>query len=477
MTNSNKNACVNKGAILTLVLVFGAIFLMLLAGLLGFILLQQRQSLQKVAWNESLNIAEAGINYAKWHFLHAEDDFNFGGTKPYADIGQYQLEITAPTGCSPGVKIKSTGWTSNFPKVKRAISVKYAKPSLAKYAFLTNSNVWFGPEEELKGPFHSNGGIRMDGIQNSLSTSAKETYICGEEHGCSPPQEKPGIWGEGEGQSLGLWEFPVPAVDFDKITQDLGALKTEAEAAQCSPTEDCYFDDSGAYGYHINFLSNGTFYLYKVTNLKPKVWGWDMEEWVYESNSIEGETLIGNFTLPSDCKPIFFKDNLWVDGDVKGRTTVVAAKLPEMPGQAAKMIIWGDINYVSSDSVLGLIAQKDIIIPMGYPTDSANKICSLENLEIKASLLAQKGRVFRYYYPNWWWEEPYKSCAITNYIETYGSIITNKTWTFSWVDSYGNVVSGYKETEMSYNPDLIYSPLPYFPVSGGYEIMGWEEIE
>jgi hypothetical protein len=118
---------------------------------------------------------------------------------------------------------------------------------------------------------------------------------------------------------------------------------------------------------------------------------------------------------------------------------------------------------------------------MGYPVDSANRICSLENLEIKASLLAQKGRVFRYYYPNWWWEEPYKSCAILNYIETYGSIITNKIWTFTWVEineeGKVEVVSGYEETEMSYNPDLTYSPPPYFPVSGGYETMGWEEIE
>jgi hypothetical protein len=488
----------NRGTIITLVLVFGAIFLLLLAGLLGFILLQHRQSLQKVAWNEALNVAEAGINYSRWHINHAEDDFNFGGTKSYEDVGQYQLEITAPTGCSPGVKIKSTGWTSNFSQVIREVKVKYAKPSLAKYAFLTNSNVWFGPEEELKGPFHSNGGIRMDGQQNSLSTSAKETYICGPEHGCSsancsdPCQwttegcQCPGIWccpggwcgeeGICGGRDLGLWEFPTPAIDFDKITQDLGTLKTEAQLTECLPADDCYFESSEAYGYHLDFLSNGTFDLYKVTKLKPEVWGWNMEEWVYESNSIESETLIDNYSLPPDCRPIFIEDNLWVSGDVKGRVTLAAARLPDIPGQEVKMIIWGDINYIDSGSVLGLIAQKDIIIPMGYPVDSKNRICSLENLEIKASLLAQKGRVFRYYYPNWWWKEPYKSCAILNYIETYGSIITNKVWTFTWVDSGGNVVSGYQETEMSYNPDLTYSPPPYFPVSGEYEILDWEEL-
>ena len=117
--------------------------------------------------------------------------------------------------------------------------------------------------------------------RSSLSTSAKETYNCGSEHGCSPSQEKPGIWGDSEGQEKGLWEFPVPIIDFDSITQNLGTLKEEAEQAECSETEDCYFENSGVYGYHISFLSNGTFNLYKVTSLKADVWGWNMEEWVF----------------------------------------------------------------------------------------------------------------------------------------------------------------------------------------------------
>jgi len=454
----------SKGAIITLVLVFGSIFLLLLSGLLGFILLQHRQSIQKVAWNEALNIAEAGINYARWHLAHAPSDFAFAGTYPYPNeankIGEYQLDITPPSGCDSAVKIKSTGWTTKFPNTKRKVQVKYTKPSLAKYAFLTNSNVWFGEDEELKGPFHSNGGIRMDGEQNSLATSAKETYLCGSEHGCSPPQTKPGIWGEGDGDEKGLWEFPVSNVDFASITQDLAILKTAAQTAG-----GIYLGASGFYGYHLKFLSNGTINVYKVKGLKQKVWGYDGENWVYESNDISTEQFYQNYALSAACAPIFVEDNLWVDGDVKGRATVVAARLPDIPGKNAKMIISGNINYVGSNSVLGLIGQKDILIPLYSPN----------NLEIKAGLLAQKGHVFRYYYPNWWWE-PYRTYAIRSYIETYGSIITNTILTFTWVDAKGNVVSGYRETEMSYNPDLTYSPPPYFPVSGEYEIVGWEEM-
>jgi len=56
----------NKGAIVVYIIVFGGIALMMLAGLLGYIIIQLRAIEQKSAWNESLNIAEAGIDYYRW---------------------------------------------------------------------------------------------------------------------------------------------------------------------------------------------------------------------------------------------------------------------------------------------------------------------------------------------------------------------------------------------------------------------------
>ena len=448
-----------KGTIITLVLVFGSIFLLLLAGLFSFILLQHRQSLQKAARNESLHIAEAGLAYAKWHLLHAEDDFSFGATRPYAGIGEYQLEISSPSGCVPAAVITSTAWTSDFPELERKVRIKYAKSSLAKYGFLTNSNVWFRTDEKLSGPFHSNGGIRMDGTQNSLSSSAKETYLCGPEHGCSPPQEKPGIWGEGQGQYEGLWEFPVPAVDFDLITQDLAFLRDEAEDSGI------YITQPVDHGYHLEFKSNGTVDVFRVKKIKQKVWGWDGEDWIHESNSIDTEEFVANYQLPATCAPIFVENKVWVSGTVNGRAVVVAAELPEKPNKMKNIIINGNIDYANSNSVLGLIAQRDILIPLYSPDD----------LEIKAALLAQNGHVFRYYYPHWS-SEPYNSYAIRNYIETYGSIITNAMWTFTWVDGSGSVVSGYRNTNMNYDSNLTYNPPPYFPTAGKPEFIGWEEL-
>jgi len=463
--NKKKREKGGKGIIVTFALIFGFVFLIMLGGLLTVILMQQRQSVQRAAWNEALHVADAGTDYARWHIFHSPADFNFSGTydykNPYGDIlGKYQLVITAPTGCNAGITIKSTGWSLDFPDIKRVVQVGYAKPALAKYAFLTNSNAWFGPDEELKGPFHSNGGIRMDGEQNSIATSAQKTYICGAEHGCSPSQEKPGIWGTGAGGGQGLWQFPVSNVDFNAITQDLAQLKTIAQSSGI------YISQPTSHGFHIRFKSDGTIDVFRVKGVTQKVYGWDGTQWVYDSDDIDTEEFYANYSLPSNCGPIFVENKVWVDGIVKGKTTLVAAQFPETPNNMRNIIINGNIDYADSSSVLGLIAQKDILIPLQSP----------DNLIVKAALLAQKGHVFRYYYPNWSYD-PYKTYAIRNHITTYGSIITNTLWTFTWVDSGMNVVSGYKTTEMSYNSDLSYNPPPYFPVYGEYGTTDWKEIQ
>lgn len=453
-----------KGASIPLVIVFGFVFLMMLSGLVSYILFQHRQSVQRVDWNEALAIAEAGMQYAQWHLAHTPEDYAFDGVYDFKDpegalVGKYQLDVAAPSGCVSGVIIQSTGWTASAPTLQRTVQVQYVRPSLAQYAFLTNSNAWFGENEELKGPFHSNGGMRMDGEQNSLATSAAATYTCSEEHGCDPPETKPGIWGLGQGGEEGLWQFPVSNVDFNAITQDLSVLRDQAQASGI------YLGQLGL-GYHVKFRNNGTIDVYRVKTLQQKVWGWDMEKWVHESNDIATEEFYQNYPLPVNCSPIFIEDNVWVDGDVAGRVTLVAAKLPEVQNNNPKIIINGNITYASQDSALGLIGQRDILIPLYSP----------DQLEIRAAMLAQNGHVLRYYYPNEGWGEPYETYSVRDSIRTYGSIITNTMWTFSWVDEDSSIISGYGTTDMNYDPDLTFSPPPYFPTSGEYEIGAWEEL-
>ena len=471
----------SKGTTLVLVLVFGIIFVLLLEGLISLGVAREKQTRQKLAWEKSLNIAEAGIDYYRWHLAHYPNDYQDGTGNPgpylhtYTDtsgqaIGSFSLDIVPPSGCSSAVEIKSTGWTNDFPNLKRSVKIKYAQPALAKYAFLINTNAWFGNTESLKGPFHSNGGIRMDGWQNSLSTSAKQTYICGPEHGCnattcdSPCSWTnnqcicPGIWGTGIGGTTGLWQYPVQAVDFSKITQDLATLKAQAQSSGI------YLGNLGL-GYHLHFKSDGTVDVYQVKKLKPKVISCDLDgNCGWHSIDIQTEEFYNNYSLPPNCSPIFVEDNVWVDGIVNGRVTVVAAKLPDTNNTNKTIYISHSILKDNNQSILGLIAQKDILITL-YSDD---------DLVVEAAMIAQKGHICRWYYPKWN-SEPYKTYALRNSISTFGSTITYGEWTYSWVNSANTTISGYKNTSSNYDSSLTFDPPPYFPVDGAFQTIQWVE--
>lgn len=453
----------SRGDIIIFALVFIAIFLTLAGGLLGLTHYNLRYIKKQESKQYALYVAEAGINYYRWHLAHEPEDYTDDTGEPgpyihdYEDpvtgvVGKFSLEITPPAAGSTIVTIKSTGWLNKEPNVKRVVKVKYGIPSLAHYSYLTNTDIWFDENERVSGEMHSNGGIRQDGTNDSLMTSAKETYICQPSHGCNPAQEKPGIWGNGP--NSGLWSFPRPAVDFDSITVDLSQIKTDAL-------------DSGLYfgstskGYHVIFQNNGTFNIYRVTQLGTKIWQLndDWTVWTQKAEEIKNETYLGNYPIPANGL-IFIEDNVWVEGAVNGRATLASAKFPDNPNTNTEILINGNINYLARDGnhALGLIAQKDIKVPRHAPS----------TLTIDATLLAQKGRCFR---------NSYSPQRVTSSIEVYGGIITNKIRTWTWVNSWGDVIDGYTITASIYDRNVTFNPPPSFPTTGEYAFLSWEEVE
>lgn len=453
----------HNGSILVLAVVFVSIVLMTFGALISYVLIQQKINIRNVSYNRALLIAEAGANYSRWHLAHSPNEYTFSGTYDYHDpsgnvIGQYTLEITEPGECTTTIIIKSTGWSVEAPDAKRTIEVRYGRPSLAQYAFLTNSDVWIGDNEDVQGPLHSNGGVRMDGTQNALSTSSKETYTCQPMHGCSPAAQKPGIWGAGSGGVDGLWSFPEPYIDFNAITTDLAGLKTRAQNGGY------YFGPSGAFGYRIKFKNDASFDLYRVTRLKNNVYGCDTQgNCSWDSNDIRNDVYIGRYDLAADqCNVqnlIFVEDKkVWVEGVLKEKATVAAAQFPDNDATNASIIINGNISRADpTDTMLGLIAQKNVLVPK----DSPNV------LEVQAVMIAQKGAVQRLYY---------NPDNVKNRIMIRGSIVSNNVWTWSWVNGGGTVVSGYQNTEAHFEPALIYSPPPYFPSIGEFSFISWEEL-
>jgi len=459
--NLNTNIISNKkGGVLILIVVFTGIFLVVITGLMGVVFYQKKLNDQYIAKIQALHIAEAGINYYRWHLAHAPNDFtnNTGQPGPYLfdysdptsnSVGKYSLEIDPPPVGSTVVTIRSTGWTNNYPLLKRTIEVKYGKPSLARYSFLTNSDIWLGSNESVSGEMHSNGGIRMDGENDSLVTSAKETYICTTSHGCSD-EEKPGIWGNGPNNDL--WDFPIPEIDFNTLTLDLANMKTAAQ-------NNGHYYQPRNYGYLVSFRDNSTYDIYRVTQLYPAILqiNDNFTDYEYKSERIDSTSFVGNYPLPSNGL-IFIEDNVWVQGTINGKVTLVSARFPDSPLTNTSIFINNNLRYLARDGnhSLGLIAQKNVQVPRHAPT----------NLSIDAILLAQKGRVYR---------GLYYSRSIKNYIEVYGGIITNKIWTWTWVSGI-NVIDGYTNTKSIFDSKLIFSPPPYFPTSGDYSFITWEEL-
>ncbi len=451
-----------KGVSLVLIIVFIAILTIFGLTILQWSALQIKAANQAQEKELSFQIAEAGIEYYRWHLAHDNDDYQdgTGNSGPYVHdykntngnvLGQFSLEIDPPPSGSTVVTIKSTGYLTSNPNLKRKIVSRVGIPSYAEYSFLINSNTWFGNTEYIKGKLHSNGGIRLDGTCDSIISSAKTTYICTSVHGCNN-EEKPGIWGIGGPQTF--WKFPVPAVDFNIITTDLSKIKTNAQ------DQGVYLPHSGSYGYHLYFKSNGTFDVYQVTKLTSPYWyKTTYSGYVNSSIDIETKTFLQNYTIPSNGS-IFVEDTTWVDGVIEGRVTLGVGAFPENASTYKSAIINGNLIYNNKDGsdTIGIIAQKDIVIPKFSPNI----------LEIDGVLLAQYGATQSYYY------YPAGS-SVKNQITTFGSIISSQIWTWSWVNGNDTTISGYQNTYTTYDANLIYAPPPYFPKKNEFEVLSWDE--
>jgi len=456
----------NKGAITPALLIITVAFIIAIFGLLLMLTLQLDYSHRQVAREEAINIAEAGIQYYKWHLAHAPDDYQDGTGQagPYIHdyidpqrglIGKYSLVITPPANGSSIVTIESTGWTDLYPAVKRTVRATYGKQSFAKYSFLQNASSWYGAGITVNGLVHSNTGIRMDGINTSFVTSAQSTYLCGSETGCNPPQTKPGVWGSGPGGSQGLWQFPVPPVDFNAISFDFTAMKTQAQ------TSGLYLGPSQVSGYHLVFVNDGTIKVSKVTRTNY-YYGYSVEagcQRLYQI--ITGETLLGTYNI-SSTPIVFSEDQLWVEGVVKGKTTVVAARFPIDTSQTN---IWipNNLYYNTYDgsNVLGLIAQTDIYFARDIPSD----------FKVDGALMAQKGKIIRHgYYLS--------TCGGSGSFSVKNSLTINGT-IISYLKSYWNFgsgpSSGFRTRNVNYDANLLYTPPPFFPVSGDYQFISWKE--
>ncbi|MBP6859438.1 MAG: hypothetical protein KBC69_02360 [Candidatus Magasanikbacteria bacterium] len=456
------------GNILLVVMIFGTIsFTVIVTALTGYAVSENSASNKKHNTEMALQIADAGINYYRWHLAHDKTDYYDGnGTStpgPYVHeyknkdgnvIGQFSLVITPPSTGSTVVTIESTGSLNNQPNSTRVIKARVGFPSLADFAVLQNANLYLtGPST---GKVQANGGIRFEGTANAPIMSAMATYTCPTIHCGSSIPNKQGVWGGGG--PVGYWQYPVPAKDFTAVTAKLAEIRSSALAEGGGNWP--YLSSSGNLGWRLQFVNDGTVRVSKVLTCTTR-----------SARDVNPDTGVAFTVSPAPCLDaatfgavttypiptssyVFVEDNVWVYGILKGRVTV--------GGGAGKfMVIHGDLTYLAKDgtNTLGLIADQNIFLPYSSPN----------TLNIDAALLSQNGTFKRYNYSSF-------GGPVKTTLNVYGSRILYKVGGVSWL-SGSTVVSGYPTQSYTYDNNLTYGPPPGFPVGSEYNLLSWEVVK
>jgi hypothetical protein len=474
-TGLSKTRKQQRGFLMLMALVFGSIFVTVIGALSSFSITQNDVQTNATGNAKALALAEAGLEYYRWFLAHYPDDLTngTGNPGPYVitqtdpeggTIGTATLTVTGNQSCGDitSIDILSEGEPNDGSNTSRTLRARYAQPSVAKYSYILNDSVWAGSDRVINGPYHSNGGIRMDGTANAPVTSSLSSWTCTSSFGCSPNSTRAGVFGAGPNSNL--WSYPVPQVDFAGIAADFSSLKAKAVASGLYfPRYSNGNSNSAAYwhGYHLIFNSNGTVTVRRVTSTTAlTVTPVNPADPTTDRTVIQNETNLNTYAIPASCGLIYVEDNVWVEGVVPRKVTVVAANVTNV-GVDPSARLPGNITYSGTNAGLTLIAENNVLITGNSPT----------NMTLNGVFIAQGGAFGRNYYGCPSSYEPKGNLTIT------GTTVSNKRTGTRWVDGCPNGNdAGYQNRTDSYDRKLSTDPPPFTPrLSTDYEFVDWRE--
>ncbi len=293
-----------RGFLTIFVLIASAVFLVLLGDLMRSLTLERTEDRLGADSEKAFHVAEAGLEYYRWHFGEFPDDLKDGTgvSGPYqhsiddpeslSAVGTFSLAISGVTSCGvlTSATVRSTGWMNATPTHTKTLIGQYGKPTLA--------------------------------AATSPATSDSAT-----------------------------------------IATELVNLKTYAQASgvYLPPTA------VGQYGYKIVFNSNGTFDASPVTAV-TQVWGYSTDDgWVEENTVIAATGSAVNHAVPAGCPVVFVEDNVWLQGTVSGKVTLASANVTT-PGVDPTLVLTGNITYAHAyDDGLTAIGENSVLISLQSP--------------------------------------------------------------------------------------------------------------
>ncbi|MDO8521755.1 MAG: hypothetical protein Q7S08_00515 [bacterium] len=488
----------SRGVTVVLVLVFMGIFALLTGSIVGYVFEQGKYGRALTAREQAVHIAEAGLEYYRWYLAHNTSVLpnGTGLVSPYTyqvndpeggNLGSAIVTATPTLQCGAAqwFDLSSVGTASGAPTFPRTLQARYLKSSVAEYSYILNSNVWQG--SDVVGPYHSNGGIHMDGANNSNVTSKVSTWTCDSTYGCSPSQSKPGIWGNGTG--FNLWSYPAADIVFDSMSVNFSTLKTYAETSgiYLAPTaayvagvqQGSSYSSVGSddqHGYHIVFRSDGKIDAYRVTGTSAvtSIHIDNTSQWATDYHTIVSETLLTGspFTIPSGCSIIYSQAKVWLEGTVSGKITVIAADTTGVINP--DIILQNNISYAAGDGTTGLtaVAQHSVLYPLIVP----------DQMSVRGIFVAQSGYYGRNFYNCYYGGADSRKTSLT----LQGTIVSKQRPVARWgYNSLGwgcagggssSDYSGFNTRTTTYDRILAFSPPPFTPATTvDYKLTMWRE--
>lgn len=297
---------------------------------------------------------------------------------------------------------------------------KFSK--FAYYSISEGGNIWWINQDTVWGPFHTQGNLlasQKPSFYGKASSKGKIQYYTNKK------TDAPYFHG---GYEQGV-DLPMPV---DGVT----ALKAPAQ--------------SGGLYFNGNLTGKGTVYMeFQGENLLYK----------YKSTGPYVDTL----HLPTAAaNGVIFVDNgtVRLKGTITGAYTIGCSG---SSGEKGSVYLDDDIVYThnpktdpTSTDMLGIVAQKKVLITENTPNKSS--------ININASIYVQDGG---------FGAENYDDRPVSGNINLMGGLIQNTrqaVGTFSG----GTIKSGFAK-QYKYDDRFMVASPPFFPGTGGYEIVSWYE--
>ncbi|MCA2004925.1 MAG: hypothetical protein LDL01_03925 [Ignavibacterium sp.] len=368
----------------------------------------------------SHNIAISGANMAA-NQLFLDSTWNTGYSN--LDYQNGKLNVTVQT-IDAYKNIKRVTSIGIFRKDTSRVEVTFAPSKFSKFAYYSiyeGTNIWWMNKDTVWGPFHTQDKLRA---ANHPVFFGKASSKGGIQYYTNQATDKPYFYGGYE-----------QGVDLTLPTNGVTALKTPAQ------NNGIYFNGNDAGKGTVYLKFNGDYLLYRYSTMTP-----------YDS-----------IHLPTSApNGVIYIDNgiARIQGTVKGAYTIACSG-----SSSGKGTIWLDDDivyskdpriYPTSTDMLGIVAQSNVWITDNTP--------NRDNININASIYVQSGG---------FGAEKYDTRPISGTINLLGGIIQNTrqaVGTFS-----GGVIKTGFSKSYRYDTRFMTASPPFFPGTGGFEIVSWYE--